>query len=154
MIAKNNRTSVRAARSSTAMERAELVQMRTLAQRRRDFADCAQIDARLAELDEKIALEAPSVAEVKEDVLAKVNERNRQANRDGVRKAEAAEAERKRKAWIARAAANSRPGTPGNLKSVAPFFYRVRNTNLEFSSVGLTRLVGHQSLGQRSGYPT
>ena len=97
--------------TKAALDRAELVSKRDLAQRRRDYAESAQLDVQIAELD---ALNGSYYAEKeKEDVLAKINERNRQANREGVRRAEAAEAERKRRTWLARAAANSRPGTPG-----------------------------------------
>ena len=47
-------------------------------------------------------------------LLAKVNERNRRANMEGVRKAEAETAERKRRdRRLAMAANGSRPGTPG-----------------------------------------
>lgn len=60
--------------------------------RREDFAEVAEIDAKLAE----DAGRKPEKVE-KEDVLARVNERNRKANLEAVRKAELLEAERKRR---------------------------------------------------------
>ncbi|KAH8112899.1 plus-3-domain-containing protein [Phellopilus nigrolimitatus] len=104
--------------TKAALERAELVRMRALAQMRRDFAESAALEVQLAALDARQGVGAPARSE-KEDILAKVNERNRQANRDAVRRAEVAEAERRKKARLARAAAaanGSRAGTPGVLK--------------------------------------
>ena len=96
------------------VERSQLV----LAQRRRDFREVAEIDAQLATLD---SVTGSQVRSEKEDILAKVNERNRAANREAVRRAEVAEAERKRKMWkekraavvSAAASGESRPNTPG-----------------------------------------
>lgn len=78
------------------LERSRLIQARTLAQRRHDFAEVEEIDAQLAELAASSTdrLSNPRDAE---DMLAKVNERNRRANMDAVRKAEIAEADRKRR---------------------------------------------------------
>ncbi|KAL5520841.1 RTF1 [Sanghuangporus sanghuang] len=104
--------------SQISMERAELARKRDLAQRRRDFAECSQLNEQIAVYDQ--LLERGVYEEKKEDILTKINERNRQANREAVRRAEAAEVERKRKAWMARVAANSRPGTPGVQKSDTP----------------------------------
>ncbi|GLB39999.1 putative plus-3-domain-containing protein [Lyophyllum shimeji] len=78
----------------TTLERSRLMQARTLAERRHDFAEVAEIDAKLAELG------APTQSERRDetaDMLARVNERNRRANMEAVRKAELAEAERKRR---------------------------------------------------------
>ncbi|KAH8100443.1 hypothetical protein DFH11DRAFT_1525198, partial [Phellopilus nigrolimitatus] len=106
--------------TKAALERAELVRMRALAQMRRDFAESAALEVQLAALDARQGVGAPARSE-KEDILAKVNERNRQVNRDAVRRAEVAEAERRKKARLARAAAaanGSRAGTPGVFKCV------------------------------------
>lgn len=108
----------RSAIAKAALERSNLVQKRTLAQRRRDFREVAEIDAQLATLD---SVTGSQVRSEKEDILAKVNERNRAANREAVRRAEVAEAERKRKMWkekraavvSAAASGESRPNTPG-----------------------------------------
>jgi RNA polymerase-associated protein RTF1 len=79
------------------LERARLMQARTLALRRNDKVEAAMLDAQLAEL----AVESPPVqSESTEDtsaLLAKVNERNRKANQEAIRRAELQEAERKRR---------------------------------------------------------
>jgi len=80
----------------TTMERSRLNQARTLAQRRLDYAEVAEIDARLAEL-EASTTERHHSREDDVDMLAKVNERNRKANMEAVRKAEIIEADRKRR---------------------------------------------------------
>ena len=80
------------------MERSRLTQARTLAQRRMDFTEVAEIDKKLEELNANVVVGAtqPAASE-EEDKLAKVNERNRKANLEAVRRAELVEAERKRK---------------------------------------------------------
>ncbi|KAG6838522.1 hypothetical protein H0H93_006684, partial [Arthromyces matolae] len=55
---------------STTMERSRLMQARTLAQRRNDHEEVAQIDAKLAEF-----IAAQPQKEEPVDLLAKVNER-------------------------------------------------------------------------------
>jgi hypothetical protein len=83
---------------STTMEKSRLTQERTLALRRQDYAEVEDIDAKLADL---VAATAPSSDRNRKDgitdVLAKVNERNRKANHEVVRKAEIMEVERKRR---------------------------------------------------------
>ena len=76
------------------LERARLEQARKLALRRNDKEEVRMLDDQLAEL----AVESPPVkSEPIEDVLAKVNERNRKANQEAIRRAELQEAERKRR---------------------------------------------------------
>ncbi|KAH9988251.1 hypothetical protein BJV74DRAFT_839646 [Russula compacta] len=79
------------------LERARLTQARMLALRRNDKADAAMYETQLAEL----AIENPPVqsetTESASALLAKVNERNRKANLEAVRRAELQEAERKRR---------------------------------------------------------
>ncbi|KII91654.1 hypothetical protein PLICRDRAFT_696659 [Plicaturopsis crispa FD-325 SS-3] len=83
------------------MEKSRLNQARTLAHRRQDWAEVAEIDQKLVELAATIAAAGGGPAPPREDdfndILAKVNERNRKANIEAVRKAELAEAERKRR---------------------------------------------------------
>lgn len=78
---------------SATIERSRLIQARTLASRRQDYEELAEIDKKMAEL--------PAIAASREedisDKLAKVNERNRKANLEAVRLAEIQEAERKRR---------------------------------------------------------
>ena len=73
--------------------RSLLNQQRTLALRRQDYSEVNEIEAKLAE---DAAKHEPSKSEPV-DKLALVNERNRKANMEAVRKAEMAEAERKRR---------------------------------------------------------
>jgi len=79
------------------LERARLMQERNLALRRNDKEDAAKLDIQLAEL----AVESPPVhsdpPESSSALLAKVNERNRKANHEAIRRAELQEAERKRR---------------------------------------------------------
>jgi RNA polymerase-associated protein RTF1 len=77
------------------LERARLMQARTLALRRNDREEAAVLDAQLAEL----VVECPPAKseEGATALLAKVNERNRKANQEAIRRAELQEAERKRR---------------------------------------------------------
>ena len=109
------------------MQRSRLTQARTLALRRQDFTELATIDAQLAELP----VAAVAVREEdSSDMLAKVNERNRKANLDAVRKAEIQEAERKRRERKLQAASRgSSTPTPqdpsARLKTVPKLFNSV-----------------------------
>jgi len=104
------------------LERARLTQARLLAVRRNDKAEVAILDAQLADL----AVDSPPVAtEPTEDasaLLAKVNERNRKANLEAIRRAELQEVERKRR--------ERRLGTPTTLDPSA----RLRTVPRMFTS--------------------
>jgi RNA polymerase-associated protein RTF1 len=79
------------------LERARLMQARTLALRRNDKEEVAMLDAQLAEL---VVESPPAKSEPLEGaaaLVAKVNERNRKANQEAIRRAELQEAERKRR---------------------------------------------------------
>ncbi|KAJ6491441.1 hypothetical protein C8R47DRAFT_1122779 [Mycena vitilis] len=76
-------------------ERSRLIAQRTLAQRRQDYDEVQQIDEQLAKLAES---GPPTPAEDEPaDRLARVNERNRKANMEAVRRAELLDAERRRR---------------------------------------------------------
>ncbi|TFK71115.1 plus-3-domain-containing protein [Pluteus cervinus] len=86
------------------MERSRLITERTLAIRRQDHAEVKALETILAEHD--ISFDGPSTTDSRQgtpgrekevDLMAKVNERNRKANMEAVRRAELAEAERKRR---------------------------------------------------------
>ncbi|KAH9955438.1 hypothetical protein BC827DRAFT_1141450 [Russula dissimulans] len=79
------------------LERARLMQARTLALRRNDKADVAMLDAQLAEFSVESPPVQPELTENTSVLLARVNERNRKANQEAVRRAELQEAERKRR---------------------------------------------------------
>lgn len=78
----------------SSLERSRLIQQRTLAMRRQDHAEVAEIDAKLEQAKRS---NTPVRTDSGADLLAKVNERNRKANVDAVRRAELAEAEKKKR---------------------------------------------------------
>ncbi|GBE89807.1 RNA polymerase-associated protein [Sparassis crispa] len=82
---------------SMTIERSRLMQERTLAFRRQDYDQVSIIDMKLAELDASAPHRPESHSQHIDDVLTRVNERNRKANMEAVRKAEQQEAERKRR---------------------------------------------------------
>ncbi|TDL27841.1 plus-3-domain-containing protein [Rickenella mellea] len=112
MLARKNLLSTnRPSASNSTLERSRLQQARTLAMRRHDFKELEEIDKAIAAL----AAPAPQDGVRKDelaDALAKVNERNRKANMEAVRKAEALETERKRRERKLLAA--TRSSTPVN----------------------------------------
>ncbi|KAJ7030799.1 plus-3-domain-containing protein [Mycena alexandri] len=76
-------------------ERSRLTAERTLAMRRQEWGEVRRVEAKSKEAG---AVQQPADRRAAEpDLLAKVNERNRKANAEAVRKMEAAEAERKRR---------------------------------------------------------
>lgn len=95
MVARKNQFSQQQNAAAITIERSRLIQAKTLAVRRQDYAEVAVIEAKLKELPvvQTLREEEESLA----DKLAKVNERNRKANLEAVRKAELLEAERKRR---------------------------------------------------------
>ncbi|KZT08127.1 plus-3-domain-containing protein [Laetiporus sulphureus 93-53] len=99
-----------------AMERSRLSQARTLAARRQDWVEVAEIDTQIAELAASAPTREGSREDSREDILAKVNERNRKANLEAVRKAEMQETERKRRErkLLAAAGGTPRPSTPAD----------------------------------------
>ncbi|EJF56704.1 plus-3-domain-containing protein [Dichomitus squalens LYAD-421 SS1] len=103
--------SVNKSSTSLTMERSRLQQARTLAIRRQDFAEVAQIDAKLAELQANAPVRGRE-EEGSSDILAKLNERNRRLNQEQVRKAERAEMERRRREKLARAGSGATTPTP------------------------------------------
>ena len=98
MLARKNQLSSGVQQSSAAitLERSRLIQARTLALRRQDAVEVAEIDVKLAALPEVATTRTPEEDDVAAR-LAKVNERNRKANLEAVRKAELQEVERKRR---------------------------------------------------------
>ncbi|TFY83238.1 hypothetical protein EWM64_g776 [Hericium alpestre] len=95
--------------SSRSMEKSRLHQQRTLALRRNDLVEVATLDKQIEELTVLMGPATPRASEDRNDLLAKVNERNRRANLEAVRERELLEAERKRRE---RKLAASHAGTP------------------------------------------
>jgi RNA polymerase-associated protein RTF1 len=117
------------------MERSRLNQARTLAQRRNDWNEVAEIDAKLAEAAARTSeqKQTPQPGNV-QDLLAKVNERNRKANMEAVRKAEKADIERKKgRKMLAQNEGKSAPVDPSARLKTLP---RIFNSNTP-----VTRLV-------------
>lgn len=102
----------------TTLQRSTLHQKRTLAERRQDYAEVAEIEAQLAQH----AANAPEPARNETaDLLARVNERNRKANMESVRKAELQEAERKRRERkLAQSGGTSAPIDPSARLKITP----------------------------------
>jgi RNA polymerase-associated protein RTF1 len=119
---------------SATMERSRLNQARTLALRRQDFKEVGTIDQQLSELPAATGTREEEIS----DMLAKVNERNRKANLDAVRKSEIQEAERKRRdrklQAAARASGTSTPVDPSaRLRTVPKLFNSIsRSVSMQY----------------------
>lgn len=85
--------------STLKMERQRLNQARSLAQKRHDYTEVAELEQKISELQAQIDASGIDhvVGDSRDEALRKVNERNRKANVEAVRKAELAESERKRR---------------------------------------------------------
>ncbi|KAJ3925705.1 MAG: plus-3-domain-containing protein [Lentinula lateritia] len=88
----------------TTLERSRLNQARTLAFRRQDHSEVAELDAQIAEFDARYGNGNSNGNQDENgrnssgsDVLIKLSEKNRKANAEAVRRAEQQEAERKRR---------------------------------------------------------
>jgi len=102
------------------MERSRLMQSRTLALRRQDYDEVKEIDA---ELENLANTNDSKPHEEVADMLAKVNERNRKANMEAVRKAELMESERRRRDRKLAAAGALPPQDPSaRLKTIPRLF--------------------------------
>lgn len=135
---KNQLSSNKHSQGQLTMEKSRLTQARTLAMRRQDYAEVKEIDTKLSDLATTAA--ATSVIPREEDdtdMLARVNERNRKANLEAVRKAEILDAERKRRERKLAAAGAAAPAAhdPSARLKILP------------------RLFNHQSTISRPGTP-
>lgn len=111
MLARKAQLQSKGSLMSVTQERSRLNQARTLAVRRQDFDEVATIDQQLAALIPAGAVEKRP--DPTKDALAQVNERNRRANLETVRRAEQAAQELKRKLLMSkRAAGTATPTTP------------------------------------------
>ncbi|KAF8581111.1 plus-3-domain-containing protein [Ramaria rubella] len=90
--------------------KAKLTQERNLALARQDYKEAAQFEHELEELAAKQQTSGRRGQDGTADLMARVNERNRKANLDAVRKAEAEQAIRKRQERKAAAAAAANGG--------------------------------------------
>ncbi|KAJ7918134.1 hypothetical protein B0H13DRAFT_1993489 [Mycena leptocephala] len=98
MIARKRQLAANGSSTSLSVaERSRLTAQRTLAERRHDYEEMRQIEEQLSKLTEGGSGVATPAEEEPADRLTRVNERNRKANMEAVRKAELLEAERKRR---------------------------------------------------------
>ncbi|KAF9065277.1 hypothetical protein BDP27DRAFT_1332186 [Rhodocollybia butyracea] len=104
MLEKNRSLTSQRPSGWATLERSRLNQARTLAQRRQDLKELAELDAQIVEFDAMYGSSAngTSTGDKGEsgkgsDVLMKLSEKNRKANAEAVRRAEQQEAERKRR---------------------------------------------------------
>jgi len=134
MLARKTEIELQAGKTTTqfaTMERSRLNQARTLALRRQDHEDVKAIEQQLAQLPV-----APGAREEDvNDMLAKVNVRNRKANLEAVRKSEIQEFERKRRdrklLAAAHASGTSTPADPSaRLKTVPKMFSSISRSVL------------------------
>lgn len=133
MLARKNQLQSNRPSGATALEKSRLNQARTLAQRRHDYAEVAEIDIKLAELAAS-TIDAP-LREERVDMLAKVNERNRKANLEAVRKAELIEAERKRKERkLAASGGTLTPQDPSARLKILPRLFNAATPSSRFVS--------------------
>ncbi|KAF8836997.1 plus-3-domain-containing protein [Paxillus ammoniavirescens] len=112
MLARKSQLNQQHSAAAITMERSRLMQAKTLAMRRQDYAELNEIEEKLKELP--IVQINREEEESLADKLAKVNERNRKANLEAVRKAELIEAERKRRDRKLAAATGSSTLTPSD----------------------------------------
>jgi RNA polymerase-associated protein RTF1 len=144
------------------MEKSRLTQARTLAIRRQDYDEVKDIDAKL----EALALStATSTERTRDDgsadMLAKVNERNRKANLEAVRKAEIMEAERKRRERKLAASGTATQQDPSARLKILPRLFNAATTSrsgtpLPAGTHGETRSTSPvpSSLGSSDKAPT
>ncbi|KAG2159299.1 uncharacterized protein EDB93DRAFT_1114969 [Suillus bovinus] len=155
MLARKSQLSNLPSGASLTLQRSSLVQAKTLAIRRQDYAEVAEIDAKLAELP-AVATPRNGGEESLNDKLAKVNERNRKANLEGVRKAEMLEAERKRRERKMNASGTATPADPSaRLKTVPRLFNDTisRSGTPNVNGTGTPALQAHDAAGGRSISP-
>lgn len=167
MLARKNQLSNLQSGTSITLQRSRLMQAKTLAIRRQDYAEVTEIEAKLAELPAIPTPARNAVEESLSDKLAKVNERNRKANLEAVRKAELMEAERKRRERKLNASGTATPADPSaRLKTVPRLFNDTTSrfvlVLLWLMSLGhlscldciILRFSGHQQLQIRMEHQT
>ena len=131
MLARKSQLQNKKSTGLTTMERSRLKQALTLAERRQDFAEVAEINAKLREF-EGAAPERHVHRDDHADMLAKVNERNRKANLEAVRKAEVAEAERKRRERRLGASSTPQPHDPSARLKTKPRLFNAATPTTRF----------------------
>ncbi|KAI6115353.1 hypothetical protein EDD16DRAFT_1595144 [Pisolithus croceorrhizus] len=145
MLARKNQLAHQQSAAALTMERSRLMQARTLAVRRHDYTELEDIEAKLKGLP--VVQNAREEDESLADKLAKVNERNRKANLEAVRRAEY-EAERKRRERKLAAAGLSGTATPessAKLKATPRFLSNASRSATPNGSATTTPILQPQS---------
>jgi RNA polymerase-associated protein RTF1 len=126
MLKKKKEMSATQSSSDLVLEKQGLHQARSLALKRQDYKEASEIADKIAELE--LRIHGPSngatpkkAVDDKDEILRRVNERNRKANQDAVRRAEIAESERKRREREATAKAAATGGAAAVAAVVAKF---------------------------------
>ncbi|KAG7451546.1 plus-3-domain-containing protein [Guyanagaster necrorhizus] len=116
ILARKSQITAAKSQNWVTLERARLVQQRTLAQRRLDYHEVAELDAKLAEFiaqyGEDLSSPQKNGRRAENDTLAKLSEKNRRANAEAVRRAEIAAAEQRRRERKRALAGKSGTATP------------------------------------------
>lgn len=127
ILARKNQISAAKSSNWVTLERSRLVQQRTLAQRRLDHHEVAELDAKLAEFvaqyGEELSSPQKNSRREENDTLAKLSEKNRKANAEAVRKAEIAAVEqrrRERKRVLAGKSGTATPTDPSARLKIVP----------------------------------
>ncbi|TFK29461.1 hypothetical protein FA15DRAFT_582199 [Coprinopsis marcescibilis] len=102
MVKRKKELSATKSKSELVLERSRLTQARSLALKRLDEKEAEELQDQIADLDSQLALTASNSPKKtglddKDEVLRRVNERNRKANQDAVRRAEIADNGRRKK---------------------------------------------------------
>lgn len=132
----------------TTMERSRLIQERTLAQRRQDYAEVAEIEMKLQQFEE-VRIERHVQRDNHAEMLARVNERNRKANLEVVRKAELAEAERKRRERKLGCSGTPQPQDPSARLKTKPRVFNAATPNRSLTppaNAAVTLQAGNTSM--------
>lgn len=115
--------------------KAQLTKERNLALRRQDYKEAAQLEQELETLAsvQNANGKRERAPDTHADIMARVNERNRKANLDAVRRAEAEQAARKRQERKAAAAGTGSPApfdVSARVKTVPKTHHQSRLVNL------------------------
>lgn len=148
MLRRKNEMQVNKPAGLSTMERSRLNQARTLAIRRQDYSEVEEIDAKLAAMAP--TADRPGRDGSGIDKLALVNERNRKANLEAVRKAEVQEAERKRRERkLANSGGTVTPQDPSARLKIMPRLFNAATPTSRFvapSAFPIVSVVVHACL--------
>lgn len=151
MLKKKKEMSATQSNSDLVLEKQGLHQARSLALKRQDYKEATELEEKISELEIRIHGSSnggspKKAADDKDEILRRVNERNRKANLDAVRRAEAAASEQKRREREAAAKAAAQGGAAAAAAVVAKFDPSARLKTMP-------RLFNAATPGTRPGTP-